>query len=98
MKIYRKLPNGTELKICVDYNKGGAGTFVDKIARGYYLSIYPVTREFLDNGLVIEKATAMSGLKKLLFRVERQSAKAYVAAVEDALKQIDEIIDNHFNS
>lgn len=66
----------THLKIEVYYNLGGYNCFTHKTdARGYYLSVSPVTRYDRD-GVQFESYTAFSGVKMCLLEVSRKSKKA----------------------
>lgn len=72
---------GYELKVQVDYEKGGMNYFSGReTRRGYYLYVYPVQRETVDGRVVIESFMAFSGGKKLLLEVNRKSDKAYKEA------------------
>lgn len=80
-----------ELKIEVRYNKGGVNYFSSKTeARGYYLSVSPVTRSHSE-GYTVESYTGFSGIKKLILPVARQSDKQYQAAVELVKEHVEEL-------
>jgi hypothetical protein len=79
--------DGYELKVQIDYEKGGMNYFSGReTTRGYYLYVYPVRRELVDGRVMIESFTAFSGGKKLLLEVSRKSDKAY----EKACSMLDE--------
>lgn len=75
--------DGYELKIEVDYEKGGMNWFSGQESRrGYYLYVYPIKREIVDGRVTIESFTMFKGGKKLLLEVTRKSEKAYKQACE----------------
>jgi hypothetical protein len=79
--------DGYDLKIQVDYEKGGMNYFSGQESRrGYYLYVYPVQIELVDGRVVVESFTMFRGGKKLLMEVSRKSNKAY----EDACAMIDD--------
>lgn len=83
MKKYIELKQNnaaTHLKVETYYNLGGVNYFTYKQeARGYYISVSPVTRE-RRNGCTMESYTAFTGTKQLIKAVTRKSAKAEAAA------------------
>lgn len=73
--------NATHLKIEVYYNLGGMNYFTGKPeARGYYLSVSPVSRSRTDYGATLESYTAFSGIKECIKTVTRKSVKAEAEA------------------
>ena len=88
--------DGYHLKIQVDYEKGGMDYFSGQESkRGYYLYVYPVQIETIDDRVIVESFTLMRGAKKLLFEVNRKSDKAYqkacsmLAENQDFIDRID---------
>jgi hypothetical protein len=89
--------DGYHLKVQVDYEKGGMNWFSgQENKRGYYLYVFPVQIETVDNRVVVESFTLMKGSKKLLFEVSRKSEKAYqracsmVAENQEFIDRVDE--------
>lgn len=83
-KIYYPVkanPKGTtDLKVELYYSLGGTNYFTYKqAARGYYLSVTPVTREGC-----MESYTAFTGYKRCVHPVKRRSKSAEIAAQKAA--------------
>lgn len=90
--------NGQDLKIECYYNKGGMNYFTGSVEkRGYYVSVCPVEIVKSDNGILSVSYTAFTGIKKLLFEVNRKSAKSLEKAVTMAKEQERELIDYVMN-
>ena len=89
--------DGYHLKVQVDYEKGGMNYFSgQENRRGYYLYVYPVQIETVDDRVTIESFTMFKGGKKLLMEVGRKSQKAYekACAMLDQHQDFIERIDN----
>jgi hypothetical protein len=96
MKLYIE-KDGYHLKVQVDYEKGGMNYFSgQENRRGYYLYVYPVQIETVDDRVTIESFTMFKGGKKLLMEVGRKSQKAYekACAMLDQHQDFIERIDN----
>jgi len=93
--------DGYHLKVQVDYEKGGMNYFSgQETRRGYYLYVYPVKIETVDDRVIVESYTMFRGGKKLLLEVSRQSQKAYEKActmLEENQDFIDRI-DNKYKN
>jgi hypothetical protein len=86
---------GITLKVQVYYELGGVSYSSGRMqARGYYLSVSPVEREQLENGIWMEKYMAFTGTKMLLNEVKRKSQKAENVALSRAEEQ-EEMLINH---
>jgi hypothetical protein len=88
--------DGYHLKVQVDYEKGGMNYFSgQENRRGYYLYVYPVQIETVDDRVTIESFIMFKGGKKLLMEVGRKSQKAYEKACamlnqhQDFIERID---------
>ena len=82
----------THIKIETSYNLGGLNVFTGSTeARGYYLSVSPVSREN-KYGVTMETYTGFSGIKKCVKSVSRQSKKAAEQAEENALNYIHDLV------
>lgn len=88
-KTYEPIQGTTlEYKIHLFYDKGGLNYYNNKQeARGYYLSVTPVLREYRGN-MVIEGYQAYSGFKELILPVQRQSDKSAAQAEQMAISKI----------
>ena len=89
--------DGYHLKVQVAYEKGGMNYFSGQESRrGYYLYVYPVQIETVDDRVTIESYTMFKGGKKLLMEVGRKSHKAYekACAMLDQHQDFIERIDN----
>lgn len=82
----------THIKIELRYDLGGYNyfTYTPK-KRGYYLHVFPVTRERRD-GYTMESFGAFRGYNYLMKEVTRKSAKAEAAAEAAAADIIDIIV------
>lgn len=84
----------THLRIRLYYNIGGVNYFTYKTeARGYYLSVSPVSRTRTDYGLTMESYTAFTGAKECVKTVSRKSAKAEAEAETLAAARESVLID-----
>jgi hypothetical protein len=89
--------DGYHLKVQVAYEKGGMNYFSGQESRrGYYLYVYPVQIETVDDRVTIESFIMFKGGKKLLMEVGRKSQKAYekACAMLDQHQDFIERIDN----
>ena len=78
----------TDLKVELYYSLGGANMFTYRNeARGYYLSVVPVTRDG-----IMESFTAFTGTKTCVKQVARKSVKAEKEAIAAAEKAKAELI------
>lgn len=86
--------SATHLKIELYYNIGGMNYFTYKTeARGYYLSVSPVSRTRADYGVTMESYTAFTGIKECVKTVSRKSAKAEAEAEAIAAARESVLID-----
>lgn len=87
MKTYIK-QNDQDYKIEVYYTKGGPNyAYGGEIARGYYISVCPVTLKE-ENGYTTETYIGFSGVKYKLFEVARKSNSAEAKANEMANEEL----------
>lgn len=84
----------THLKVQLYYSLGGMNfaTYQNE-ARGYYLSVGPVTRS-KTSGMTMESFTAFSGVKRLVLPVARQSPKRLEQARREAEAIRNRLIDH----
>lgn len=95
MKRYVELTEttrATHIVIEIKYNLGGFNCFTyAQEKRGYYLHVYPVTRETRD-GYTTESFTAFTGTKRCIKEVTRKSAKAAAQAEQNAQNYIHDLV------
>lgn len=77
-----------KVKTVLSYNIGN-----NRIKRGYYLNVYPVTIE-KTNGVTFEMTRLYSGSTLLILEVKKQSNKAYNEAINLATNLQASLIDN----
>jgi len=94
LKKYREhierngLINATHLEVSVYYTKGGLNYFSGgMIARGYYISVTPVT--ISDETI---RYTAFTGCSQLMLETQRYSDKQFDRAIEMAKEHRDALI------
>jgi len=93
--IYLPLEDGRELKISVDFTKGGRSMGTGEMhASGYYVSVTPVLRENKD-GYISESMNPFNGFRKHLLDAGRRSAKRAQTAIAIMEEQQKEIFDNY---
>lgn len=82
----------THIKIELRYDLGGYDCFnYTPKKRGYYLHVYPVTRERRD-GYTLESFGAYTGTKYCVKEVTRKSAKAAAQAEENAQNYLNTLV------
>lgn len=93
-KEYHKLPDGSEIKFAISFNKETVSWATSQPKKiGYQVTVTPVKRTDKGNGIVMEESGAFTGFNDNLLEIDRPSPKRLRTAIQILSERLQNYLD-----